>query len=421
MELFGYELTLRRKALRPLAYDGGWVPIVHEPYTGAWQANADLSVPSALRSTAVWSCVTRIASDIAKIAPPLLLERGPANIWAEVTNPAYTPVLRRPNRYQTAPQFYEQWVLSKLLHGNTYVFKERDQRGVVSALYLLDPLRVRVLVAPDGSVYYQLHASDLAGISDDVAVPAREIIHDRWNCAFHPLQGLSPLYAAGGVAASGSAIQADILSRFTKGGRPTGMLIAPTDIDPQSAERIKEKWRTMPPGEILVATHGMKWEQVGVSAVDAQVAETLGLSEETVASCFGMPISIINSAKQPPYANAEASQLQYKAQALQPHFTSIAFGLDEGLELPLYLQTDFDYDALIWMDTATKVAAARDYVGAGVMAPNEARRIYADLPPVKGGDKPFKQMQDIPIDEQPAPALPAREPAPDEEEEEEPA
>jgi phage portal protein BeeE len=29
-----------------------------------------------------------------------------------------------------------------------------------------------------------------------VIVPAREIIHDRFNCLFHPLVGISPLYAA---------------------------------------------------------------------------------------------------------------------------------------------------------------------------------------------------------------------------------
>ncbi|WP_416380911.1 hypothetical protein, partial [Klebsiella pneumoniae] len=34
-------------------------------------------------------------------------------------------------------------------------------------------------------------------------VPAREVIHDRFNCLFHPLIGLSPIYAAGLAAMQG--------------------------------------------------------------------------------------------------------------------------------------------------------------------------------------------------------------------------
>ena len=44
--------------------------------------------------------------------------------------------------------------------GNTYVLKQRDERGVVVALYVLDPTKVTLLVAPDGAVYYQLQPSD---------------------------------------------------------------------------------------------------------------------------------------------------------------------------------------------------------------------------------------------------------------------
>ena len=114
--------------------------------------------------------VSRIAQDIAKIAPPLLLEEDGDGFWFETTNSAYTPVLRRPNRYQTPQQFHEQWMLSKLLYGNTYALNERDERGVVSAQYVLDPLKVKPLIAPDGSVYYELQSNELAGlVSDDRA------------------------------------------------------------------------------------------------------------------------------------------------------------------------------------------------------------------------------------------------------------
>jgi hypothetical protein len=45
------------------------------------------------------------------------------------------------------------------------------------------------------------------------------------------------------------------------------------------------------------------------------------------------------------------------------------------------------------MDTATKTKAAADAIGAGAMAPNEARMRYFGLGPVAGGDSVYMQQQ----------------------------
>jgi HK97 family phage portal protein len=402
VQLFGYEVTLSRKAagpVRPAATGNGWWPIVREPYTGAWQKNDPLTAPIALSNPSVFAVVSRIASDISKIAPPLLLEQDDNGFWTETTNSAYSPVLRRPNRYQTPQQYHERVVLSLLLHGNAYVLKNRDQRGVVDALYLLEPSRVKVLVAPDGAVYYELQNNDLAGIANDtppVVVPARELIHMRWNCLFHDLMGISPLYAISGAITQAQTIQTSSTTFFGKGGRPAGVLIAPTKLDPLSAQRIKADAANFTTGELLVLENGMKYEPVSTTAVQAQLIEQLGWTEEKICEVFGMPISILNSAKQPPYANAEASQLQYKSECLEVHLTSIANGWTEGLELPTYLKIEFDDTLLIWMDTTTRTNAAKVAITAG-MSPNEVRDYYFGLPPVEGGELPYLQQQNWPI------------------------
>lgn len=378
-----------------------WFPIVREPYTGAWQHNESVTAESALANSSVFGCVSRISQDIAKIAPPALIEEDDEGFWTPVRNSAYSPVLARPNRYQTPQQFYEQWVLSKLLAGNTYVLKDRDERGVVKALYILDPAKVKPLVAPDGSAYYELQADDLAGIATDTAPPvvaATEIIHDRWNCLWHPLVGVSPLYAMAGAVAQAKLIQDSGTSFFAKGGRPGGVLIAPTKLDPMTRDRLKADSLNWKAGEVLVAELGMKWEQNTTTAVDAQVIQQLGWTEETVAKCFGMPINILNSSKQPPYANAEASQRQYKAQCLEPHLISIQNCLDLGLELPSHLGIEFDINLLIWMDTTTRVNAAKVAITAG-MSPNEVRDQYFGLGPVEGGESPYLQQQNFPMSE----------------------
>jgi hypothetical protein len=71
-----------------------------------------------------------IASDIAKIRIRFV-EQDRDGIWSETSVPAFSPVLKKPNKWQNRIKFFEQWVISKLLNGNAYILKERDNRGVV--------------------------------------------------------------------------------------------------------------------------------------------------------------------------------------------------------------------------------------------------------------------------------------------------
>lgn len=152
---------------------GGWWPIIRESYTGAWQKNDEIKVDTALSFHAVYACVTLIAADIGKLRIKLV-EQDDDGLWQEVSSAAFSPVLRKPNRFQNYIQMKEYWILSKLSRGNAYVLKQRDNRGIVTALYVLDPCRVTPLVAPDGAVYYELKRDDLSGLHGDenVTVPA---------------------------------------------------------------------------------------------------------------------------------------------------------------------------------------------------------------------------------------------------------
>jgi HK97 family phage portal protein len=236
VKLFGWQIE-RTKApvgVTSVAPSGGWtglfgpMGVVRESFAGAWQRNITRSNQDVITQSTVWSCITLIAGDISKIAPRLVERDG--DIWVPTENPAYSPVLREPNHYQNRINFYESWVLSKLLHGNTYVLKERDGRGVVTALHVLDTSRVTVLVAPDTSIYYQLSSDNLAGVQTDVTVPASEIIHDRWNTIYHPMCGLSPLIACWLAASQSVSIQQASSRFFQNNSKPGGVLTSPNQI-----------------------------------------------------------------------------------------------------------------------------------------------------------------------------------------------
>ena len=394
----------RTKALtlRPLsAGTGSWWPIIRESFTGAWQQNVEVRAQDVLTYSAVYACVSLIAGDIAKLCLRLV-EQDTHGIWNTATSNAFSPVIRRPNRYQNRIKFVEQWITSKLTQGNTYVLKQRDQRGVVSALYLLDPSRVTPLVTPDGAVYYQIRRDDLAEVSQEtITVPAREIIHDLMCALWHPLIGVTPIYACGVAALQGISIQSNSKKFFANGSNPSGFLTAPGVISQETAARLKTYWETNFSGDnvgkVAVGGDGLKYEPFTMTAVDAQLIEQLKWTAETVCSAFHVPAYMIGVGPPPPYANIEPLLQQYYAQALQTLIESFELCLDEGLELDKVqghtYGTEFDLDDLFRMDTATKTTAAREAIGSGGMSPNEARYKYFDLGPVTGGDTPYMQQQ----------------------------
>lgn len=399
MRLFGLEITRRQKShVAPVDNRGGWWPWIREPYSGAWQNNDEWKVDSVLAYHAVYACITLIAADIGKL--PFRLVREDANgIWSPVKNHASANPLKKPNRYQNHIQLKEWWMVSKLVRGNTYALKERDNRGTVVRLYVLDPCRVQVLVSTDGSVYYQLGQDDLNGQEQtSVTVPASEVIHDRMNCLFHPLVGVSPLFASGLAASQGLKIQNDSSKFFANGANPGGVLTAPGAISDDTAARLKTHWDANYTGDnagkVAVLGDGLKFEPMRMTAVDSQLIEQLRWTAEVVCSTYHVPAYKVGVGQAPSYNNIEAQTKDYYSQCLQSHIESMELCLDEGLELPDGLGVELDLDVLFRMDSSTLMATLKEGVGSGLMAPDEGRR-RLNLPPVAGGNTPYLQQQNF--------------------------
>lgn len=427
MKIFGFEIV-RRKALSP-PYSGrsGWWPIIREADTGNWQRNIVVKHDSVAVYHAVYACMTLIASDIAKLRVKLVAKDS-NDIWTEISNSAYSPVLRKPNSYQTRNQFFESWMLSKLSRGNTYVLKGRDNRGVVTSLRVLDPNLVRPLVSDAGDVFYELSTDALSGVVEQTIVPAREIIHDRFNCIFHPLIGTSPIVANGLTAMQGLFIQQNAAKFFEGGATAPGILTAPGAISNETAQRLKEHWEANYVGDgnakkIAVLGDGLDYKRMSMTSVESQLIEQLKWTAEVVCGTFHVPGFMIGVGQEPSYNNVQNLTIRYYAQCLQELIEALETCLDEGLGMDgITIGTEFDVDNLMRMDTATQMEVLDK--GKGKITVNEMRAKLG-YKPVEGGDTVYLQEQDHslqwlsrrdaqPIDV-PAPEPAATEPEPDSE------
>lgn len=429
--------TLRKaaQALFPVSrFYQQFLGFISEPFAGAWQRNlGSMNTPqNVLGFSAVYACVSLIAGDISKLRIKLMQDDNDNGISTEVRgfDSPFLPVLKKPNDYQTRIQFMMSWIVSKLLYGNFYALKGREpSRRLVTDLYPLDPCTVTPLVAENGAVYYRLYRDYLAEVGDDnVIVPASEIIHDRMITPWHPLLGVSPIFACGMAAIQGLSIESNSTKFFENMSRPSGILTAPGKIANETAERLKNSWEANYQGgnlgKLAVLGDGLEYQPMTIPPADAQLIEQLRMSVEQIARCFHVPGYKIGLPASMTLGNSAQYDSDYYTQCLQALIEACELLFDEGLELPAKYHTEFDIDGLLRMDPQAQAETNKIRISAGELSPNEARA-GRGLAPVKGGESPYLQQQNYslealakrdasedPFAKTPALPAPASEPAP---------
>uniref|UniRef100_UPI001551B96A phage portal protein n=1 Tax=Mangrovicoccus sp. HB161399 TaxID=2720392 RepID=UPI001551B96A len=256
-----------------------------------------------------------------------------------------------------------------------------------------------------------------------------EIIHDRWNCLFHPLAGLSPIWANGLAATQAQKISENSTKFFENQSRPGGILSAPGKISDETAKRLKAAFDSgytgVNAGKVAVVGDGLTFSPLTVAANDAQLVEQLKWTSETVATTYGIPLYKVGLGPMPTSNNLQALNIEYYAQALQGLIEDAETCLDDGLGLDgETIGTEFDVDGLLRMDSATQMDVLDR--GKSIMTLDE-RRARLNLAGIAGGGTVYMQEQDHSIEAIAArdrqlieaanapPALPAPEPpvAPD--------
>lgn len=370
---------------------------------GRWQQDTPLDrEDSVISHPIVYACISRLASDVGKLCPRTQSLDPASGVWSNRNMPRFLNLLYRPNAYQSHIEFKEWWMYSKLIHGNTYGLKERDRDGTVLGIHILDPTRVTPLVSEQGEVFYRLDTDNLSKVhAEQIVVPASEVTHDRMNAFFHPLVGLSPLYASKIAAQQGLAIQKDSRRFFENGAQPSGVLVAPGPIDPDSAQRMKEYWQSKFAGDnagnVAILGDGLKYESMRMTSVDSQVIAQLDWTDEAICSTFGVPPHMVGVGPMPTHDNIEAIIQAYYSNGLQIHIEKFEQVMAQGLGLPDTARIELNLDSLFRMDSGRQITMLTSAVSGSIMTPNEARR-KMNLVPIEGGDTIYMQQQNYSIE-----------------------
>lgn len=372
---------------------GQYAGIIREPFAGAWQRGLSITPAEPLQNPAVFACISMISGDIGKLRPVLQRKRG--GIWQDAeTN---LPILETPNSVQTRNAFYAQWVSYLLTRGNAYAIIKQDSAGQPVELRLIDPVRVQTLVSAGGDVFYKVGCDDWAGIQQESVLPARSVIHHVINPLFHPLVGLSPLYAAALSGDFGEAARQTALKEYSNTARPGGIITAPGSVNTDKLRAIKDAWEGGYSGDnrgrTAVLADGMEFKSIeAASMTDAELINVLKLTTDQICGCYGVFSWMINNGSMPNYNGSSTGQQFYYQRTLQRYIEEMESLLAKAFSFGANKRVSFDTSTLLRLAPAEQMAVVAQGVGGSILSPNEAR-LQLNLPPVLGGDQPLAQQQ----------------------------
>jgi HK97 family phage portal protein len=385
----------------PYMLPGGWLSAKAGQYWNWWQTGYRLE-PYGERRAMVEACISAYSQTV-----PMC----PGNHWRKlsnggrerVANSALTRILRQPNDYQSISDFLLNLTRRLYERGEAFAVAIRNNRAEIAELHMMQYGRAQI--GEDGSVFYSLTGNQVVDRRFDLSVPtpARDVLHVRLHTPRNPLIGESPILSATlDLAMSGAALNQQI-AFYINQARPSFTLQTDQTMTSDQIEQTRQRWNDVSQGAnaglTAVLTNGLKANSIETSAVDAQLAEMLKMSDQNIALAMRVPLQILGIGG-PTYASTEllmqswiASGLGFTLNHLEEAFGNL-FGLrgqpDEYLE--------FDTRALLRSAYRERIEALARGVISGIYSPDEARG-EEDLPAVEGGygEMPRVQQQVVPL------------------------
>jgi len=364
---------------------------------------------SALQVATVMSCVSILSEDVAKLPCHVYRQRSDGGRDIVKDHPV-EKLLRSPNNYQSRFEFIEQMQAALLLRGNAYAAIIRDGRGRPVALIPVNPDRVWIFEAHDGSVFYQVARRgqhDMAMLESlPLMIASEDMLHVRWMSLDNSLWGCSRITLAREAIAL-SLSQQELAGRLSANNTNLGgVLTTEQKLTKDAAQRLAKDWKDRHEGlrnagGTAVLEQGLKWQALGMTAQDAEFIASRNLQTLEIARIFRMPphkIGVMDGAGRSveqldqDYVNNTVSSYLERWEAK----ISQTFGLeDEGLYV------EFDISKFLRASLQVRYNAYRTGIVGMFLTPNEARRSEG-LPDHPDGDTLYQPTNVAPIGFEPA-------------------
>lgn len=363
-------------------------------------AGVPVTEGSALGLSAVWRAVNLISRTLAQLPMRTLRDTG------DGMRQRVTSFLDDPGKpIGLTPFDWKALVFAHLLlHGNAYL---RHIYGGASQLLGLQPVHplcvtIRLPYADDdaqpvGGKWFDITLSDGTRETHDASTLTHVM-----GFSVDGVIGLSPITVARNSLGTAIAGDQAAAKMFNNGLTVSGIVTPEDDVDPEELGDIKTEINNsmtgvQNTGGVAAINRRLKFQQVQMSAQDAQFLESRQFSIEEVARWWGVPpFELMQTEKQTSWGTGiESQQRGLGRTTLAPWATSLEQVLSRLLPNPRFVE--FEFAALERPTPEQEIDLLIKQVSAGLLTIDEARAIR-NLPPLNK-PTPAEQAQ---TEEEPA-------------------
>ena len=401
-----------------VVYQSGSKPTVNTQIlyvTTASTNNAGRPVDMSLltRNSTILACIAAKARAIAQLPVNVMCQLDDGSCVNAITSEEVgkrdkakakqvAALLAEPNKFQSAYEFWYQWIMWYELSGEAFLlwWRQNQQNSLETPLemYLLDSTLIAVTITPTRYPSYRLSTPSY-GFSRDEPLDAHQVMHTK-DMAWQGSAGFNKGILAAELVSLDQDI--DLYANYVmqNGAKPSGMFtteqVIPDGKFKEIAARLKEAWSSMTgsresdpskPGQGMLLDQGMKYEPLKMLTL--QDADTEKLKTQTmkrICGLFGVPPAMIGIADQK-YNNTQTMLDEFYKSTIYPTTVNIQQKLKTHL-FPGYPNLCIEFDTRNFLKGAPldQMNFAVSGVGAGIMTPNEARS-YMNMPATDGGNE----------------------------------
>ncbi len=350
-------------------------------------AGVEVDEFKAMNLSTVWSCVTGISVDVAKVPVHIYKRLTPAGRERMIKHAAAKLLLRRPNDDMNAISFRETLQSHALNWGNGYAEIERDGAGRPLAMHIMRPDRVAVKRI-NGKIWYEYTSAS----GRKTSIPAEDVFHLK-GLSFDGMVGYPVIRVAANSVGASLAADSYSANFFAKGAIPSGVLTHPKTLKQPAAERIRQEWQEIhggpdPEFRVAVLEEGMKFEPMQMPLEDAQLLQTRQFAVAEICRWYRYPPHKAFDLSRATFSNIEQQDLSYSGDTLMPWWVRWEQESNEKLLMPS--QKDSLYfehliDAVLRTDIKTRYESFGVALDRGWMNRDEVRE-RENMNPLPNGE-----------------------------------
>lgn len=300
----------------------------------------------------VFACIREIATSIADAEPIVFITDG--RVEQIVPDHPVKRLLDNPNLHMTTFDFFETLMTLEHVEGNAFVFKQRNEDGIVEELIPLRPDWVAIVPQEDTTRIYEYRPG---GGDKTVLIAHEDMIHFPHSVNPEDLygRGMSPLR----VAFRNTALDNDTTDFmkvfFDNAAVPSGIIkINRRLTDRKEAKRIQRQWQERYSGiegwhAPAVLDENASFEPMGMNFESMELSMIRNVPETRICMAFQVPPILVGAnvgLLRSTYSNYVEARASFWDETLAPMYKMHAQRLEKDLlaEFPGAEMTGIKFD-----------------------------------------------------------------------------